>query len=132
MNTRIIMILSALILFILGIISTFMPEEILRALGQTSTPIFSIIIQILGAVYLGFAFMNWMSKSHLIGGIYSRPLAIGNFTHFLIGGLTLLKFVLHSRSLNFYIIILTIVYLVFAVAFGIIFQRTPKRISKQD
>ena len=36
--------------------------------------------------------MNWMAKTVLIGGIYARPLAIGNFTHFLVGALALLKY----------------------------------------
>ena len=70
-----------------GIILSFIPQEVSHFLSLTeSTP---IVFQILGALYFGFAMLNWTAKANLIGGIYSRPVAIGNFTHFLIGGLIL-------------------------------------------
>lgn len=125
------MILSSVIMGLIGIIATFLPKEILIVLGQTPTQILSVVIQIIGALYFGFAFLNWMAKSVLIGGIYSRPLCIGNFAHFLIGGLALLKFILKSRLENYYLICLMIVYLLFAVAYGVVFQRTPKIVTKK-
>jgi len=33
---------------------------------------------------LGFSILNWMSKASLIGGIYNKPLLIGNLLHFLL------------------------------------------------
>jgi hypothetical protein len=45
----------------------------------------------IGALYLGFAMLNWMAQGNVIGGIYSRPVAMANFTHFMIAGLALSK-----------------------------------------
>ncbi|MEP6703464.1 MAG: hypothetical protein ABJB34_01540 [Acidobacteriota bacterium] len=59
------------------------------------TPVF---IQITGALYLGFAVMNWMAKTVFVGGIFARPLAIGYFSHFIIGALALLKYGFNSPS----------------------------------
>lgn len=49
------------------------------------------LAQVAGALYLGFAFLNWMARSILIGGIYARPVAVGNLLHFLAGALALGK-----------------------------------------
>lgn len=46
---------------------------------------------LLGAAYLGLAVLNWMAREKLIGGIYSRPVAVGNFTHFLAAAIVLAK-----------------------------------------
>jgi len=51
---------------------------------------------LLGALYVDFAMLNWMVKGSLIGNIYNRPVAVANFTHFLVGGLALAKGVMGS------------------------------------
>jgi hypothetical protein len=55
-------------------------------------------VQILGALYLGFAVLNWMSKGVRMGGIYARPLAMGNGLHFLVGAFTLFRYALQSPT----------------------------------
>ena len=50
-----------------------------------------MLSQLLGALYLGFALLNWLSKGVRMGGIYARPLAMGNGLHFLVGAFTLLR-----------------------------------------
>lgn len=70
---------------ILGISLEFAPHEILNYFEVSSAgSITALFVQLTGALYLGFAMMNWMAKAVLIGGIYARPLAVGNFSHFLI------------------------------------------------
>ncbi len=87
MNTKLIMTLSALFLALTGLTLTFLPEEIIDLAGAPSSKTFLLILQILGALYFGFALLNWMAKGSTIGGVYNRPISIANFTHFLIGGL---------------------------------------------
>lgn len=130
MSTKLLMISSAFLMGLLGITASFIPEEILTFLGQSPTPVLSIMVQIMGALYIGFSFLNWMAKSVLIGGIYSRPLCIGNLTHFLVGGLALLKFIGRADSNNYYLITLMIVYLLFALTFGFILLRTANACMK--
>jgi energy-converting hydrogenase Eha subunit C len=120
MNTKLLMSASALVLGATGIILTFMPEEVSRMLMLIGSP---ILFQLLGALYFAFAMLNWTAKGNLIGSIYSRPVAIANFAHFMIGGLALIKLALH-QSFSF-LSILGILYAIFAILFGWIFFTNP-------
>lgn len=122
MNTKLLMSASSIILGMAGIAFSFFPKEISGYLGYGENN--SIIIQILGSLYFGFALINWTAKANLIGGIYSRPVAIGNFTHFMIGGLALIK-LFFSNTTQPCIWIAAIVYSIFAILFGYIFFTNP-------
>ena len=111
------MTLSAAVLGIAGIILIFFPQEISNYISVTGSS--QVMLQILGSLYFGFAMLNWTAKANLIGGIYSRPVAIGNFSHFLIGGLALAKFGFKNMGLT-YIWVAMITYLIFAILFGYI------------
>ncbi|MEO7800562.1 MAG: hypothetical protein ABIR81_01105 [Ginsengibacter sp.] len=128
MNTKYLMGISAVVLGITGIILTFMPEEVSVFLNFTQSP--SILLQILGALYFAFAMLNWTAKGNLIGGIYSRPVAIGNFAHFFIGGVALIKLVLHNPDFP-YLWICAVLYLVFALLFGWVLFIHPKSSNKK-
>jgi len=84
MNTKIIMTASSVFMGLIGIALIFLQSEVLKALGEMPNPTLNLTLQLLGALYFGFAMTNWMAKAVLMGGIYSRPLSIGNFSHFLI------------------------------------------------
>ena len=120
------MTLSAVLMGLVGILLTFLPDELARYVPQTN----SILLQILGALYFGFAMINWMSKGNLIGGIYNRPLAVGNFAHFFIAALALIKISI-KNPISSSMIAATIVYAVFAVAFGFILFTHPVKESKE-
>ncbi|MFD0939133.1 hypothetical protein [Pedobacter boryungensis] len=124
MNTKIIMSLSAIVMAIVGLTCSFMPDEILTYFSLPNAVGLSLIIQILGAIYLGFAFLNWMAKSNLIGGIYSKPIAIGNFMHYMMASLTMLKFFMAHPDLKL-ILIPLIIYAIFAFVFGKITFGSP-------
>jgi len=123
MNTKLVMMASAIAMGVIGIILSFMPHEVLQYAGSNPTSIHPLILQLMGALYFSFAMINWTAKANLIGGIYARPIAIGNFTHFIVGALALIKGYMASR-MN---IILTpcIFYVIFAVLFGIILFTHP-------
>lgn len=125
MKTKPIMISSSIFLGILGISLTFIPDEIVSSLRVTSNPISTLSLQLLGAIYLGFAMLNWMAKGTLIGGIYNKPIAIGNFMHFTIGGLALIKIITEINAYTEIIIFLTVFYVIFAVLFAYIFKTNP-------
>ena len=91
MNTRLLMRGSAVFLGVLGLSATFLPLEILAHAGVTPGGVNVVLVQVAGGLYLGFAFLNWMAQGNAIGGIYSRPVAIGNLSHFMIGGLALFE-----------------------------------------
>ena len=132
MNTKVLMISSCIFLGALGITFTFIPDEIISSLSVTPNPISTLSIQLLGALYLGFAMLNWMAKGSLIGGIYNRPLAIGNFMHFVVGALALIKIITKIHTHSEMVISLTVAYSVFAILFGYVFRTNPSRIEKNE
>ena len=79
MATRILMITSAAFLALIGLAESFVPEKVLEIHGTVPDNATLLMVQMMGAIYLGFAFLNWMARGVLIGGIYARPIAIGNF-----------------------------------------------------
>lgn len=123
MNTKLIMMLSAIFLAAIGIIFTFLPKEASDFIGISSEKSAQLILQILGALYFSFAMLNWMAKGAIIGGIYNKPIALANLTHFVIVALALLKAM--SNAPLYFIVPLAVVYSVFAILFGIIFFKHP-------
>jgi len=118
------MTLSAIVMGVSGIILSFLPHEVLGYLNSTTvTNLDALTLQVLGALYFGFAMINWTAKANLIGGIYGRPVAIGNLTHFTIGALALTKG--YFSSLETIVLTLSIVYSVFAIIFALVFFRHP-------
>lgn len=124
MNTKLLMISSALTMGIVGIFLEFIPQEVLNYFGSQPTGISTLLMQLTGALYLGFAMMNWMAKTVLIGGIYARPLAMGNFVHFIVGALALLKYG-YSASTSVTVWLMAIIYSLLAILFGVVFFRHP-------
>ena len=122
MSTKILMSSSALVMAALGVAATFLPQEIIAALGGSGRTL-PLLVQVLGAAYLGFAMLNWMAKESLIGGIYSRPVSMGNFLHFAVAGIALVKAVVAGER-AVAVLVCTAIYVVFAVAFGaVVFGR---------
>lgn len=124
MRTKPVMMASALLLGLLGMLLIFLPQELSQyfELGERSA-IGSLVLQVLGALYFGFAMVNWAAKGSLIGGIYARPVAIGNLTHFTVASLALLKGCVANPTPVW--LAAAAVYTVFAVLFGIIFFTHP-------
>ncbi len=123
MNTKYVMTFCAILLGAVGIILTFMPQETAVYFRWPVTN--TILFQILGALYLGFAMLNWISKNSIIGGIYGRAVVLGNFTHFFIGALALIKLATRNK-IDVTIIVITIIYAVFSIIFGYLLFTGPK------
>jgi hypothetical protein len=131
MNTKLLMTASSVFMGLLGVALSFMPIEILETHGQVPNGTSTLTLQLAGALYFGFAMTNWMAKGVLIGGIYSRPLSIGNFSHFFISVLALLKISFNSNTSSIYIFALTIIYVVFAISFGYVTFTHPIKTPKK-
>lgn len=125
MNTKLLLGASAIALGAAGIIMTFVPDEILVYLKFEMNRNLVLLVQILGALYFAFGMLNWMSKASLIGGIYNRPIAVANFSHFSIAGLALIKSIISNSDLPLIFLVIGIVYLIFALLFGLILFKHP-------
>jgi len=104
-------------MMVLGLLLTFAPQEVLERMGSPSSSMVILLVQAAGALYFGFAMLNWMARLSLIGGIYGRPIAMGNFLHFGILASALGKAVFAVGAPRSTLIVSTL-YLVFAVWFG--------------
>jgi ATP/ADP translocase len=131
MSTRIVMIASALVMAILGITATFLPQEALGWLGIHADGVLPLVVQLTGALYLSFAMLNWTAKESLLGGIYNRPIALGNFLHFVMGALALGKGVFADPSARV-LMPLAIAYGLLALAFAKILFTSPVRDAQQQ
>ncbi|MFT6324414.1 MAG: hypothetical protein ACJAWO_001977 [Halieaceae bacterium] len=129
MNTKILMISSTVFLGIVGVLLTFVPREILASTSVITNSITILFLQMLGALYLGFAILNWMAKGVTMGGIYNKPIVLGNLMHFGVGSLAMIKMVTEIQIHVEIIMSLMIVYTVFAVLFGYVFKTNPSKIS---
>ena len=107
-----------------GILGSFAPQELLRTLGAAPTGTLVLVTQLHAAILFGFAVVNWMASGSLLGGIYNRPLVVGNLAHFVVGALAGSKAVLAGERAVFTVSV-SIVYLVFAIAFAFVLFRSP-------
>jgi hypothetical protein len=127
---RLVMISSAAWMALCGLAATFAPQELLAraALPAAGTPL--VAMQLLGALYLSFAMVNWMAKESLIGGIYNRPVALGNTLHFSMGAIALVRAAVGGFD-PAVIVPLAIVYAVLALAFGTMLVTSPVAPSRE-
>lgn len=130
MNTRLLMIVSAMVMAVLGLAATFVPREVLIALGSRPEALEVLLVQITGALYLGFAMLNWMARETLIGGIYGRPVAFGNFMHLMVVALAMLR-ALIAGPRPLVVIAGAMVYSVLCVGFGWALFTTPRGVVRQ-
>ena len=106
---------SSVVLGLAGLSAAFAPQELLAALGVPLTNTLPALIQLMGALYFSCALMNWTARGSVIGGIYSRPISIGNFAHFFVGTIVLVKEL--SNGANVFVLVALGVYAVFAILF---------------
>jgi len=130
LNTRILMSLSAAFMAVAGVGLTFLPQELLAHVGVRSegTPV--LLIQILGALYLGFAMLNWMSRGSPMGGIYGRPVSMANFFAFAVGAMALLKGVA-VQGFALELVAMASIYSVFGAWFALVLFTHPADESRK-
>ena len=121
--TRALMMLSALFMAVLGLITSYLPDRVLETHGTVPDGPTMLLIQMMGALYLGFAILNWTARGVIIGGIYARPLALGNFLHF-----AMVAVMLTREAIDHGVIQLAAsaaVFSAFAISFGVVLFRPP-------
>jgi len=116
-STRVLMVVSSVWLALAGIACLFAPAEMGAALGGDSVD--ALFVELLGALFIASAAANWTARGSMIGGVYARPLSVGNFFHFVIGA-TVLSKKLSAENFGLLYVLVTMVYLIFAVAFALL------------
>lgn len=125
------MMSSAVFLAALGFVTSYMPDKVLAMHGTVPDNATLLLIQMMGATYLGFAILNWTARGVLVGGIYARPLALGNLLHFAMVAVMLARAAVTHGVIQ--LATSAVVFGVFAVWFGIVlFTHPGKPLSNED
>ena len=82
LNPTLLMSSSAVFTGLLGVGASLFPQTLLSILGGAPESGSILFMNVAAPLYLGFAVLNWTARKKPIGGIYSRPVALGNFVHF--------------------------------------------------
>ena len=80
-------------LFVFGLTALFFPDLATEEIGAGA----SVPVQLFGGCLLGYAALNWMGRSAILGGIYGRPIVVANFGMGVITAGTLIAASLDSR-----------------------------------
>jgi hypothetical protein len=124
--TRVLMSVSAAVLAVLGLAGSFLPQEILSWLGTAPSAALVLLFQMFGALSLGFAMLNWMARHSIIGGIYGRPVVVGNLLHFASAGIAFFKVLLSVPEVRM-LWPLALLYAMVAAGFAFALFRHPAR-----
>lgn len=126
MQTKLVLISSAILMGLTGIFLIFAPDIALQHVQIVQSKNSLMLIQILGALYFGFSLLNWMVRFNVIGGIYNRPIALANFIHFFVVGMAMIKEIISTPFEVSLFFISGLLYFLFAMLFGIISFTHPK------
>jgi Fe2+ transport system protein B len=108
-----------------GIALTFAPDETLKAFHIAPDMVANVMLQLLGAAYLGFAMLNWLAKGALIGGIFAKPISMANGIHFFAGAMAIIK-IASKTSMTPLLWAILVVYALYAACFLYVGFTAPK------
>ena len=132
MRSKAILVVSAAVLLTPGLVLNFAPDNVAAWLGAPALPTVKIVLQVLAAALLGMGFLNWFSRANMMGGIYGRPLALGNLLLFSISALSMGRGAHGSTILRIAALVATVLALAFAwrIFFADPVAEQDKRIPK--
>jgi hypothetical protein len=79
-----LLVLASLVYGAVGLALTFAPNEMLAWTGVAPSFIVAWLGQLLGAALLGLAFLNWLQRHAVVGGIFGRPILLTNLTFLIV------------------------------------------------
>lgn len=115
--SKTVMISSAVLNGLPGLLLTFLPTETGHFLGSASQAGPDVLaFQLLEAAMIGFAMLNYMGGNAILGGIYGKPILLGNMIFHFIAGLELARYAFDSGEWMTYSI-LSVFYILLAIGF---------------
>lgn len=95
--SKTILISSAAINGIIGFFITFLPQETGQFIGTTEMNSADLLLmQIMGSALIAIAITNFMARGATVGGIYGKPIQLGNLIFHVAAVLGLIKYLVHS------------------------------------
>lgn len=113
---------SAIGLGLLGLALIFAPQETAGWFGWHVDH--ELPVALLGSALFGLALLNWMGRNAVYGGIYGRPILLGNAVHAFTGSMTLIRAV--DTTTPWPLWGLTAFFVAYALGYGwMLFVRRP-------
>ena len=125
MNTKLLMTATSITTGAAAVALSFLPQEILASTGMQASVAGVLVLQVTGALYLGMAIMDWMARDGLLGGVYGKPILLGNLAHFVAGALALFKGASAQSHPSLWLV--AIPYATFAALFSVALFTHPTR-----
>ena len=91
MPTKLLLIGAALFQGLYGVAMLFLPDVLLGWFAAGADVRAAFFAQQFGTALLGLAALNWIGRASPVGGIYGRPLVVGNTTFFTANAFLLLR-----------------------------------------
>lgn len=115
---RTLLIISGVINGIAGTVLTFIPEELLLWTDGKAGEAAILLVSITGAAMLGFGMMNYMGRNAIYGGIYGKPIILGNLLFHTVTAVHLIKFSINTNdTLMIYTAVAGALYFILATEF---------------
>lgn len=115
---RTLLIISGVINGIAGTVLTFIPEELLLRTDGKAGEAAILLVSVTGAAMLGFGMMNYMGRNAIYGGIYGKPIILGNLLFHTVAAVHLIKFSMDTNdTLMIYTAVAGALYFIFATGF---------------
>lgn len=124
MFSSVVSLVSALVLFISGLVMLFAPDVVLPAIISDFPVSGAWLGQLLAAAWLGVAALNWLQRRAILGGIYGRPTVLANAALYFVSALSLLR-VLLGHGTPSLLWLAAVVAGALAVAYGALLLRGP-------
>lgn len=119
MSPRAVMTVAAVFLGCLGLGLVFAPAELGPHLGLDVDG-GTLAAELAGAGFASFALLDWMGRGAIYGGIYGRPIALGNMLLGVIAGATFAR-----EATGPVPFVLALLFAAQAIAFGWILFAAP-------
>lgn len=107
---------------LMGLALTFAPLEMAAWFGWQVDQ--ELPLSLLGGALFGLALLNWMGRNAVYGGIYGRPILLGNVVHAFVGAMALVRVL--DTTTPWPLLGLTAFYVVYSLGYGwMLFIRRP-------
>ena len=113
MREKHVLIISSVFLFVLGVVLLIVPEEIFSLLNIKANS--ALFARLLGAVFIGFALLNWFTRN--LAEHKLKPIILANLAFYLLGFVVMLvNYLVGAGTENTWLA--SGLFLLMAIAFG--------------
>ena len=97
--THKLMITNGILNGITGLLLIFIPADLLGWADGSAGATATMLTSLLGAALFGIGMLNYLGRSAIYGGIYGKPILMGNLVFHTVAAINLVKFAWESGGM---------------------------------